>query len=85
MSPRKTKEVPIHCLLLIGLLKIKTEPRTVKNFLVVVITEHLSGPNVVIVVKMKCLIQKMIQSKVKFKSKNDKTICYLSNATQNAQ
>jgi hypothetical protein len=53
----------------------------VKNFRVVVIIEHVNGPNVVIVVKMKCLNRRNdrnISLKLKFKS-------YLTNATENAE
>ena len=48
-----TKTTPIHCRDNKGLLKIMTEPRKVKNFLVVVKMEQVRGPKFVIVVKMK--------------------------------
>ena len=41
----------------IGLAKRNTEARMVKNFLVVVIIEQVSGPNDVIVVNMKCYLK----------------------------
>ena len=49
----KTKTTPIHCRGNRGLLKIMTEPRNVMNFLVVVKMEHVRGPKLVMVVKMK--------------------------------
>ena len=39
-----TKAAPIHCLCPRALPKMTTEPRTVKNFLVVVQIEQGSGP-----------------------------------------
>lgn len=44
-APVKTITVPSHCLELKALPKNSTDARTVKNFLVVVTTEHASGPN----------------------------------------
>ena len=52
-KPRNTKTTPTHCRDIKGLLKIMTEPRNVKNFLVVVKMEQVRGPKLVIVVKMK--------------------------------
>ena len=53
--PMKTSTAPNHCFDDIGLLKMITEPSMVKNFRVVVMIEHFSGPNDVMVVKIKCL------------------------------
>lgn len=44
-NPRNTRTVAIHCLAKRLLPKNKTDPKTVKNFLVVVTIEHGSGPN----------------------------------------
>ena len=52
-SPANTIIVPPHCRILIGFWNRITEPRIVKNFLVVVIIEHTSGPNSVTVMKIK--------------------------------
>ena len=57
-KPTKTKIAPNHCLFVIGLPNKKTEPKIVKNLRVVVIIEHVNGPNVVIVVNMKCYSKK---------------------------
>ena len=53
-NPINTKMLPSHCLCDIGLPNKNTEPNIVKNFRVVVIIEHVRGPNDVIVVNMKC-------------------------------
>ena len=52
-SPAKTMAVPTHCRVMRALPKKTTEPRIVKNFLVVVMMEHMSGPNSDTVMKMK--------------------------------
>ena len=52
-SPLNTIPVPSHCLAMRVLPKNITEPRIVKNFLVVVMMEHIRGPNSVTVMKMK--------------------------------
>ena len=52
-KPLNTIIVPNHCLIDKELPKIKTDPKTVKNFRVVVITEHGSGPNSETIRKMK--------------------------------
>lgn len=52
-SPKNTRATPNHCLPCSGLLKISTEPRMVKNFLVVVKMEHVRGPKLLMVVNMK--------------------------------
>lgn len=44
-TPEKTITAPIHCRELKVLPKNITDVRTVKNFLVVVTTEHANGPN----------------------------------------
>ena len=51
--PMKTRSVPAHWRDDIGCAKSSTEPRIVKNLRVVVKTEHISGPKVVTVRKMK--------------------------------
>lgn len=52
-SPEKTSSVPNHCWPESELPKKRTENRTVKNFLVVVTTEHGSGPKCDTIMKMK--------------------------------
>ena len=52
--PAKTRSTPPHCLGRSGLENRMTDPRMVKNFLVVVIMEQVSGPKVVTVTKIKC-------------------------------
>lgn len=52
-NPENTINVPIHCLEVKLLPKISIEPKTVKNFLVVVIMEHGNGPNSATVRNMK--------------------------------
>lgn len=52
-SPRKTRMVPVHCSVLMGLPNRRTEPRMVKNFLVVVTMEQVRGPKLTTVRKMK--------------------------------
>ena len=52
-SPRNTSTTPAHCRLTRALPKITTDARMVKNFLVVVKMEHVRGPKLVMVVKMK--------------------------------
>lgn len=52
-KPVNTIKVLIHCLGKRVLPKINIEPRTVKNFLVVVIMEHGNGPNSATVKNMK--------------------------------
>ena len=53
MSPENTKAAPNHCRPLSAFPKKMTEPRTVKNFRVVVAMEQGSGPNSVTHMKMK--------------------------------
>ena len=50
--PMNTSTTPNHCLLRREFPNMRTEPRIVKNFLVVVKIEHVRGPKFVIVVKM---------------------------------
>lgn len=45
--------VPNHCIVLMTLPKRITEPRMVKNFLVVVTMEQVRGPKYTTVMKMK--------------------------------
>lgn len=45
-SPLKTRTRPIHCRKISALPRISTENKTVKNFRVVVATEHANGPYV---------------------------------------
>lgn len=52
-SPRKTRTVPVHCSVLMELPNSRTEPRMVKNFLVVVTMEQVRGPKLTTVRKMK--------------------------------
>ena len=52
-SPKNTRATPNHCLPCSGLLKMSTEPRMVKNFLVVVKMEQVRGPKLLMVVNMK--------------------------------
>lgn len=52
-SPRKTRMVPVHCRVLRELPNRRTEPRMVKNFLVVVTMEQVRGPKLTTVRKMK--------------------------------
>ena len=51
-KPTNTNTTPTHCLNKRLLPNRTTDPRIVKNFLVVVIMEHVKGPNVVTVVKI---------------------------------
>ena len=44
-SPTNTRHTPSHCWVIKELPKMSTEPRIVKNFLVVVKMEQVSGPN----------------------------------------
>lgn len=53
--PANTRIAPSHCLELIGFPNKNTDPKMVKNLRVVVMIEQVSGPNVVIVVNIKCL------------------------------
>lgn len=53
LSPRKTRMVPVHCSVVMELPKRRTEPRMVKNFLVVVTMEQVRGPKLTTVRKMK--------------------------------
>lgn len=53
LSPRKTRMVPTHCIVLMTLPNRITEPRMVKNFLVVVTMEQVRGPKYTTVIKMK--------------------------------
>lgn len=53
LSPRKTRTVPVHCSVLMELPNRRTEPRMVKNFLVVVTMEQVRGPKLTTVRKMK--------------------------------
>lgn len=50
--PRNTSTVPAHCLEFMGFWKIITDPKMVKNFLVVVMMEQGKGPNDVTVINM---------------------------------
>lgn len=52
-SPRNTRTVPTHCIMLMTLPNRMTEPRMVKNFLVVVMMEQVRGPKYTTVIKMK--------------------------------
>lgn len=54
-KPTNTRIAPSHCLPDIGFPNKNTDPKIVKNLRVVVMIEHVSGPNVVIVVNIKCL------------------------------
>ena len=57
-SPTNTITTPTHCRMRRGLPNIITEARIVKNFLVVVMIEVVSGPKAVTVRKMRfCEIQ----------------------------
>ena len=47
VKPTNTKMMPNHWRAATGCMKMITEPRMVKNFRVVVMMEHMSGPNVV--------------------------------------
>ena len=49
----KTKTTPTHCRGNMVLLNMMTEPRNVKNFLVVVKMEQVRGPKLVMVVNIK--------------------------------
>lgn len=51
--PRNTKTTPTHCRERRGCENINTDPRIVKNFLVVVNIEHVRGPKCVMVRKIK--------------------------------
>lgn len=52
-SPRKTSTVPSHCKEVMTFPNRRTEPRMVKNFLVVVTMEQVRGPKLTTVMKMK--------------------------------
>lgn len=52
-SPRKTRMVPSHCKGVMMFPNNSTEPRMVKNFLVVVTMEQVRGPKYTTVIKMK--------------------------------
>ena len=49
----KTRMVPTHCIVVMTLPNSRTEPRIVKNFLVVVTIEQVRGPKYTTVIKMK--------------------------------
>lgn len=51
--PTKTRMVPNHCIELMMFPNSSTDPRMVKNFLVVVMREQVSGPKYTTVMKMK--------------------------------
>lgn len=51
--PTNTLTTPTHCLVVNRLPNSRTDPRIVKNFLVVVTMEHDNGPKLATVMKMK--------------------------------
>lgn len=52
-SPRNTRMVPTHCIVLMTFPNKITEPSMVKNFLVVVMMEQVRGPKYTTVIKIK--------------------------------
>lgn len=72
--PRNTNATPTHCLGMTGLLKMTTDAKMVKNFLVVVMMEVVSGPKLVIVMKMK-FCTKRIQNNLEFSNPSLMSVC----------